>query len=123
MRRNNSRSPRAPSAAATKAAKGTAAKKGRLYTSYLKVAQSCQVCGQDFKAADTGDGPVVFVILIAGFLACAGFVTTFLSYPDWPIAAHLIVWPAVAVILSLILMPVLKGLMIASQLRHKVRDL
>ena len=95
---------------------------GKLYKSYLKVAESCAVCGQNFKAADTGDGPVVFVILIAGFLACAGLLTTFFLYPDWSITTHLLIWPAVAVVISLVLMPVLKSLIIASQLRNKVRD-
>ncbi len=95
--------------------------KGRLYRSYLKIADVCDRCGIDFKAAETGDGPVVFVILIAGFAACAGLMYS-LMVLNWPITQLLIVWPAVAVVLSLILMPMLKGLMVASQLRHKVRD-
>ncbi|ESQ83809.1 hypothetical protein AEAC466_11620 [Asticcacaulis sp. AC466] len=95
---------------------------GRLFKSYLKAADSCAACGQDFKAADTGDGPVVFVILIAGFIACGGLLTTFFLYPDWSPMIHLMIWPAVAVIVSLLLMQPLKALMIASQLRNKVRD-
>ena len=95
--------------------------KGSLFKGYLKVADSCSACGADFKAADTGDGPVVFVILIAGFVAGAGIMISLLSW-NWPMATLLMVWPAVAVVLSLILMRVFKGLLIASQLRHKVRD-
>ena len=95
--------------------------KGKLYRSYLKIADSCGACGANFKAAETGDGPVVFVILIAGFVACAGVMYSLLAL-NWPVTQLLIVWPAVAVVLSLILMPMLKGLMVASQLRHKVRD-
>lgn len=95
--------------------------KGKLFKSYLKVADSCKSCGQNFKSADTGDGPVVFVILIAGFIACAGLLVSFLSW-NWAITTLLIVWPTTAVIVSLALMPVLKALMIASQLKHKVRD-
>ena len=94
---------------------------GRLYTSYLKLADACGVCGTNFKAADTGDGPVVFIILIAGFAACAGILVSFLAW-NWPIALLLSVWPAFAVVLSLVLMPVLKGLMVAMQLKNKVRD-
>ncbi len=96
--------------------------KGKLFKSYLKVAESCSACGQNFKAADTGDGPVVFVILIAGLVACVGLFTTFFMFPDWPMTTHLIIWPTVAVVVSLILMPPLKGLMVASQLKNKVRD-
>ncbi len=95
---------------------------GKLFKSYLKVAESCAACGQNFKAADTGDGPVVFVILIAGFVACGGLLTTFFMYPDWPPTTHLMIWLPVAVIVSLILMPALKALMVASQLKNKVKD-
>ncbi len=94
---------------------------GKLYKSYLKIASACSACGTDFKTADTGDGPVVFVILIAGFAACAGLLVSFLKY-NWPMPLLLSVWPAFAVALSLILMPMLKGMMVASQLKHKVRD-
>jgi uncharacterized protein (DUF983 family) len=96
--------------------------KGRLFKSFLKVAPECALCGQDFKAADTGDGPVVFVILIAGFVACAGLLWSFFTFPDWPLITHAILWPAVAVVVSLLLMQPLKALMVASQLRNKVRD-
>jgi len=95
--------------------------KGRLFRSYLKVAESCACCGQNFRTADTGDGPVVFVILIAGFAACIGLMISLLAF-GWPMLWLLGVWPAFGVALSLILMPVLKGLMVASQLRNKVRD-
>ena len=94
---------------------------GRLWTSYLKIADACGTCAADFKAAETGDGPVVFVILISGFAACVGLVISLLGF-GWPVWMLLAVWPAFAVVLSLILMPVLKGLMVASQLKHKVRD-
>lgn len=94
---------------------------GKLYKSYLKIAETCDRCGTNFKTADTGDGPVVFVILIAGFVACAGLFYSFIVL-NWPVLRLVIVWPLVAVVLSLILMPMLKGLMVASQLRHKVRD-
>ena len=95
--------------------------KGRLYTSYLKIAGQCDRCGVNFKAAETGDGPVVFVLLIAGFIACTGLLVSVLAW-DWPVWKLLSVWPALAVALSLVLMPMLKGVMVASQLRHRVRD-
>ncbi len=95
--------------------------KGKLFRSYLKVADACSVCGTSFKAADTGDGPVVFVLLIAGFIACTGLLVSVVAW-NWPTWKLLSVWPAVAVVLSLILMPMLKGVMVASQLKHKVRD-
>jgi len=96
-------------------------RKGKLYKSYLKVADACTDCGTDFSSANSGDGPVVFVILIAGMVACAGLAISFLKW-NWPPLMLLIVWPTVAVVLSLVLMPMLKGVMLASQIANKVRD-
>ena len=42
---------------------------GKLYAEYLKFAPRCTVCDLDYRFADSGDGPAVFVILIAGHLA------------------------------------------------------
>lgn len=95
--------------------------KGKLFASYLKPAQRCNACGKALATADPGDGPVVFVILISGFIACAGLLVSFLSW-NWSPQRLLFVWPTVAVVSSLILMPILKAVMIASQLKHKVRD-
>lgn len=95
--------------------------KGKLFRSFLKIAERCNQCGTDFKTADTGDGPVVFVILIAGFATCFGMLYAFLAY-NWPAWLHLVVWPLFAVALSLGLMQPLKGLMVASQLKNRVRD-
>ena len=53
--------------------------------------------------------------------ACVGLVISLLGL-GWPVWLLLSVWPAFAVVLSLVLMPMLKGLMVASQLKHKVRD-
>ncbi len=94
---------------------------GKLFKSYLKIADSCAICGTNFKAAETGDGPVVFVILIAGFAACTGLLISIVAW-DWSAQRALMTWPAVAIVLSLILMPMLKGLMLASQLKNKIKD-
>jgi len=94
---------------------------GKLYKSYLKVAPECSHCHTDFQAADTGDGPVVFVILIVGFVVCFGFMVTALSH-DWPLWVHMVIWLPLALILSLGLIPPLKALMVTAQLRNRVSD-
>ena len=40
---------------------------GALFAGFLKVAPQCSTCGYDLGKADSGEGPAVFVILIAGF--------------------------------------------------------
>ena len=40
--------------------------KGPVFSGYLRFRERCSVCDADFRAADAGDGPAVFVILIVG---------------------------------------------------------
>ena len=41
---------------------------GRLFRRYLKLADHCDHCGLDYAAADSGDGPAVFVMFLVGAL-------------------------------------------------------
>lgn len=91
--------------------------RGRLFAGFLAVAERCQVCGFDLKAADSGDGPAVFVILIAGFLACFGLVIhEVVARPPWWLL--LMIWPAVGLIASIGLLRPTKSLLIALQFHH-----
>ena len=58
---------------------------GKLFTGFLKVQPKCQACGLDFAFADSGDGPAVFVILIAGFLILFSVLYVEIVYdpPTW----------------------------------------
>lgn len=94
---------------------------GQLFEGFLKVAPSCEACGYDFSKADSGDGPAVFVILIAGFfVAFAAVITEFTVHP--PIWVHMILWLPATLILSLGLMRPLKGLMLAAQFMNKASE-
>ena len=39
--------------------------RGKLYQGFLKLRPSCERCGLDYTFIDAGDGPAVFIILIA----------------------------------------------------------
>ena len=41
---------------------------GKLFDGFLELAKGCDVCGLDYGFADSGDGPAVFVTLLAGFV-------------------------------------------------------
>ena len=45
---------------------------GPLFCGFLRVCPRCEACGQDLSRADSGDGPVVFIILIVGAVVCFG---------------------------------------------------
>ena len=94
---------------------------GRLFRGLLAVRPVCENCGLDFKAADSGDGPAVFVILILGaLLAPLVFWVEFgLEPPFW---VHLVLWPPLVVGAALGLLRPLKGVMIALQFHHQAAD-
>ena len=91
--------------------------KGRLYRSYLKIAERCPVCGLDLARHDTGDGPAVFVILLVGFavVGLALWVEVRFQPPYW---MHLTLWLPLTLALSLALLPPLKAWLVAQAYRH-----
>jgi len=95
--------------------------RGPLFSGFLAVADRCAVCGFDLKAADSGDGPAVFVTLIAGFLACFGLVIhEVVARPAWWVL--LMIWPAVGLISCLSLLRPTKSLLIAMQFHHRAGE-
>ncbi|QUD87297.1 DUF983 domain-containing protein [Phenylobacterium montanum] len=91
---------------------------GDLFEGYLKVGARCEACGLDLRAADSGDGPAVFIILIVGMLACfAALVTEFTVHP--PVWVHLVLWLPLSALLTLFLLRPFKGVMIALQFHNK----
>lgn len=87
---------------------------GPLFSGFLRVAQRCAKCGFDLTRADSGDGPAVFVIFIAGFIAAFGVLFTEIAYRP-PLWVEAVIWLPVAVAICLALLRPLKGLMIAAQ--------
>ncbi len=95
--------------------------KGKLYRSFLKVADKCDVCGLDYGFIDSGDGPAVFVIMIVGFIATGGLLYTEFTYEP-PVWLQVIIWAPVAILLCLAFLYWLKGALIAQQYRTKAEQ-
>ena len=95
--------------------------RGKLYKSYLKVVDSCDVCGLDLSAADSGDGPAVFVMFVVGFIAAI-----LVLIMEFVIAAPMAVSIALVCVVviggSFVLLPPFKAVLIALQYRHKAGD-
>ena len=93
---------------------------GRLFDGFLKVTPRCANCGLDNSFADSGDGPVVFVILIVGFvvLGAALWMEVNLNPPLW---VHFLLWIPIAIVFSLALTRMLKGMLITLQYRNNAR--
>ncbi len=94
---------------------------GRLFEGFLKLGAACPVCGLDYAKADAGDGPMVFVIFIVGFLAVAfAFIARFVWFA--PMGVALLLSCVLAVGLILALLRPLKATMIALQYAHKAAE-
>jgi uncharacterized protein (DUF983 family) len=95
--------------------------KGRLFQGFLRVAERCEACGRDLRAADSGDGPAVFIVLIVGMIACFGALLTEVAYhpPAW---VHLVLWLPLTVILTAGLIRPFKGVMLAMQFHHRASE-
>lgn len=91
---------------------------GRLFDGAFAVAPRCGVCGLDNGFADAGDGPVVFVILIIGFIVVglALWMEVTLNPPLW---VHFVLWLPLAVVLSLVALRLIKGVLITLQYANK----
>lgn len=87
--------------------------KGRLFRRYLKVESPCRACGHDNAQYPADDAPPYFTILIMGHLVVAPmlFFRFIWTWPvGWVLATTL---PAIA-ILTLVLLPRVKGAVIGA---------
>ena len=95
--------------------------RGPLFAGFLKVVETCEVCGFDFRRLNTGDGPAVFVMQIAGGISVFSALGVELAYRP-PMWVHLVLWLPLVAVLSLGLMRPAKGLMIGLQVRSRAGE-
>ena len=55
-------------------------REGHLFSGFLALRKQCEKCGLDYAFADAGDGPAVFVILIAGFIVVGAALIVEVAY-------------------------------------------
>ena len=95
--------------------------RGRLFDGFLKVVENCETCGFDYRGLNTGDGPTVFVMQIAGGIVVFSALGVELAYSP-PMWVHLVLWLPLVAVLSLGLMRPAKGLMIGLQVRNRAAE-
>jgi len=95
--------------------------KGKLFQGFLTLKPRCDACGLDYAFIDAGDGPAVFVILLAGFIVvgCALVVEFKYAPPLW---LHAVLWLPLILATTLLPLRSMKGLLIAMQYRHKAAE-
>jgi uncharacterized protein (DUF983 family) len=94
---------------------------GQLYHGYLSLRARCDVCGLDYNFVDSGDGPAVFIILIAGFLIVFSALLVEIAFEP-PIWVHMVIFLPLTVIVSLGMLRPMKGLMIGQQYRTRAEQ-
>lgn len=94
---------------------------GKLFAGYLKLAPACPACGLSYEKLDQGDGPAVFIILIAGFIVCGLALWVEVNYepPYW---VHVVLWTPLILALTLGLLRPLKALMVLQQYRTQAEE-
>ena len=94
---------------------------GRLFAGFLSLQPSCSVCGLDYAFIDAGDGPAVFIILIAGFIVvfCALIVEVVYQPPFW---LHAVLWVPLVLLTTLAPLRPMKSLLVALQFHHKAQE-
>ncbi len=87
---------------------------GPMMNGYLKVRESCASCGLGLKHHRADDMPAWATILIVGHVIVGGMVALELNISP-PVWVHWALWPALTVALALLLLPRLKGVIVALQ--------
>lgn len=91
--------------------------KGKLFQGFLTLRPRCEVCGLDLAFADSGDGPAVFIIMIAGFIVVGAALVVEIRYAP-PFWVHAVLWLPLILIVTIGPLRPLKGVMIALQYHH-----
>ena len=94
--------------------------KGHLFRAYLKVVDHCEACGEDLSHQRADDAPAYFTIVIVGHIIISGVVATEYVAPDSPFWIPALIWSGLALGASLLLLPRVKGALVALQWANRM---
>lgn len=92
--------------------------KGHLFRAYLKVADSCDVCGQEFHHHKADDLPPYIAIVIVGHLI-VGLLLELQHFEISPMTYVLTLIPA-SIVLPLLMLPSIKGAVVGMQWANRM---
>jgi len=87
---------------------------GAMFRRYLKVADACPHCGEELHHQRADDAPPYFTIVIVGHIVVGLVLAVEMAYRP-PLWVHAALWLPLTVILTLLILPVVKGALIALQ--------
>ncbi len=89
--------------------------RGRLFRAYLKVVNSCQVCGEDLSHQRADDAPAYLTMLIVGHGVAAGVLMSEEMWPHSSLLLDAAFWLMATVVASLLILPRAKGAVVGQQ--------
>ncbi len=89
--------------------------RGRILHSYLKVNEACPACGEEMHHHRADDFPPYVTIFVVGHILGAAMFAVDDAWPNLSVGYHFLIWPTLCVILSLWLLPIFKGGLVAYQ--------
>jgi len=92
--------------------------KGSIYKGFLTLRPACESCGLDFAFMDSGDGPAIFMIMIAGAIVVGAALIVEIKYQP-PFWLHAALWLPLILATTLLPLRSMKSLLIALQYHHK----
>lgn len=87
--------------------------RGAAFDGFLRVRDECADCGQALHHHRADDAPAWATMLVVGHLMIPLIMLA--RGATWPVEAHMIVWPLVSLGLCLVLLPRVKGAIVAYQ--------
>lgn len=94
---------------------------GHIFAGFLRMRESCEVCGLDYSYADPADGPAIFVQLFACVPGVV-FMIALELIANPPFWIHLLVSLPMVVLSTVAPLRPLKGWLVASQFFFEARE-
>jgi uncharacterized protein (DUF983 family) len=89
--------------------------RGPLFRAYLKLDRACRVCGEDLSHARADDAPAYLTMLVVCHVVGGGVLMSEDAWPQMPLMLTALFWLTVTVIVSLLILPRMKGAVVGQQ--------
>jgi uncharacterized protein (DUF983 family) len=93
---------------------------GQMFAGYLAVREACESCKMPFEPLRSDDAPPYFTLFIVGHLVISLYLLLwpYIPLPDW---GQALIWCGLTLVLSLALLPFVKGGVMAVIFRTKAK--
>jgi uncharacterized protein (DUF983 family) len=93
--------------------------KGAMFGSFLKVRDTCPVCGEELFHHKADDAPPYAVIFIVGHVVIAAMLSFEVAYAP-PMWVHAAIWLPLTLIMALVLLQPVKGALVGLQWANRM---